>query len=107
MSEFEIFGEKNYVTLITNLEVKDWGQTVILHGSVDPKKTNIYRVLCSGCEKIRCFFYEYQIDRLEDDILDVLDFNIQDKSNKKKVPLYAHLIELYVTCENIKLKKKW
>jgi hypothetical protein len=108
MSDFEILGYKNYVPFITKITIEDWGQTTILDCVCTPEKIKPYRIFFIDCEEIQWIFHKNEIDCLDDDnVVDVLDFHIAKQSNKNKITLYAHIVELYLICENIKVEKDW
>jgi hypothetical protein len=108
MSEFEILGGKNYVPFITNIQVKNFGQTVIFDCTGDPEKTKTYRVFCLGCEKLELTFNKDLINCIDDNnVIDVVDFSIIEKSNKNEVYLYGRVLELELICEDIKIEQDW
>jgi hypothetical protein len=107
MKKFEILGQENYIPFIVDVEIQDYGQTVIIHCATTPEETKVYNVLFLNCEQIRWIFNESEKDCLENSVLNVLDFYVREKSNKLEITLITYVIELYLICKDINVEKNW
>jgi len=82
MSVFEILGGEDYVPFITDINVEDLGQTVIINCSIDPENTSTYKVICSKCEDIKMGFNKNLASCICDNgVIDVVEFSTGGESN--------------------------
>jgi hypothetical protein len=109
MSAFQILGAEDYVPFITDINVRDLGQTVTIKCSGDPTNNLTYQVICSKCEKVEIKFNGNLASCICDNgIIDVVEFSTGEESNNKKfIYLYARVVSLDLICEDIKLEKNW
>ncbi|NJL52017.1 MAG: hypothetical protein HC930_06960 [Hydrococcus sp. SU_1_0] len=85
MSSFQILGGEDYVPFITDINVRDLGQTVTIKCSGDPENNLTYQVICSKCEKVEVKFNENLASSICDNgIIDVVEFSTGEESSNKK-----------------------
>jgi hypothetical protein len=109
MDGFTYLGLGTYTCLMTKIQVMDWGRTVLVNCVYHPEYRQPFRIVFSNCEEIKWYFNKDEIESCLDDenILDIIDFQITQEQKKQKALFFAHLIEIIIICEKIKLEKNW
>ncbi|MEM7595719.1 MAG: hypothetical protein AAF383_30170 [Cyanobacteria bacterium P01_A01_bin.83] len=108
MDGFDFLGVGKYTSLMVDMQIKDWGKSVIIDCLYHPNKRMPYRIICSNCEKIKWIIDKEEIEDLDyENLLDIIGIEIIKEFSVNKVMCHTHAIDFWIICENIEIEKSW
>ena len=103
MSDYHLLGLDNLASVVTNIEVKLWGNEVCISCLLDPLNTHQPFQLIF-CDTREIHWNIHDIDELEESNVNLTGFMLGEGKHRKSAVITTTMFEIFISYESLWLK---
>ena len=92
-------------SVITNIEIANWGHTITISCLYDPAESKPYQIVLDGCREFR--WEVICAEEIEETHADIIGVSFDNSSHEKSVIITADVFEVTINYREYTILKSW